>query len=262
LGVIVIGNGLGIIFSGLIVPVIDVNFHAQAWRISWIIFALLTLAIAFFIKKGLRLHDNKVEKDDAKTLAVFSQSAFWKISSLYFIFGVTYVIYVTFFVAAAIDKYDLDIEQSGYFWLLLGAMSLLSGPLFGSIADKVGAYKTLILIYFCISISYFILTLDVPSTMLFLSVTLFGSAAWVIPSLVTLLTSIEFGKEKTAQVFSFITIVFAIGQTIGPVAAGFIFDLTSNFKMVFSICAVLTTFGMILSFLFSRGSPKQRKKPE
>jgi len=130
-------------------------------------------------------------------------------------------------------------------------MSLLSGPLFGSLADKIGAYKTLILIFFMLSIANFLLTLDIPSEMLFFSVTFFGLAAWVIPSLVTLLTSFEFGKEKTAQVFSLITIVFAIGQTLGPIAAGYIYDLSSSFKLVFLICAILTLLGMILSYVFT-----------
>jgi len=250
LGIIIIGNGLGIIFSGIFVPQIEALFSENAWRVSWGIFALLTIIIAILIKPGLRQHDNKVDKEKLKLSEILSHSAFWKISSIYFIFGLTYVIYLTFFVSAAIDKYQLSIQQSGYFWLWLGFMSLLSGPFFGSLADKIGAYKTLILIFSLLSIAYLILVMQVPSVMLLVSVTLFGLAAWVIPSLVTLLTSLEYGKEKTAQVFSMVTVIFAIGQMLGPIAAGYIFDSTSSFNLVFLICTLLALAGIALSSIF------------
>ncbi len=251
LGIIITGNGLAIIFSGLVVPFIEINYTLNSWRLSWTVFALLTIAIALFVRKGLSLHDNKHETT-TKVKGLLKMQNFWKIAILYLVFGITYVVYVTFFVKASIDKYNLSIESSGFFWSVLGLMSLVSGPLFGNLADKIGAYKTLIIIYFLLTISNILLTLDIPSFMLFLSVSLFGIAAWSIPSLITLVTSITFGKEKTAYVFSLITIIFAIGQAIAPIGAGFIFDLTHNFTMVFLLCALLTIFGMLSAYIFSK----------
>ncbi len=251
LGIIITGNGLAIIFSGFFVPFIEINYTFGSWKISWTVFALLTIIIAFIVRKGLRQHDNN-HGTTKRAKGVLKEQDFWKISLLYLIFGITYVVYITFFVKASMDKYNLSIESSGFFWSILGITSLISGPLFGNLADKIGAYKTLIIIYFLLTISNILLVLDVPSFMLFASASLFGVAAWSIPSLITLLTSITFGKEKTAYVFSLITIIFALGQAIAPVGAGFIFDLTQNFNMVFLICAALTAFGMVNAFIFSR----------
>lgn len=252
LGIIVTGNGLAIIFSGFLVPLIDNNFLVSSWKINWIIFAFLTFLIAFIVRYGLSSHDNKaVEQKEEKPLKVFSSKKFYKIALLYFIFALTYVVYVTFFVTASIEKYDINIDKSGYFWSLLGFMSLFSGPVFGSIADKIGAYKTLIIIYSLQTIASIILVLDLPANYLWISVILFGSSAWTIPSLIMLLTSQEFGLQNTAKVFSMATFIFAIGQIIGPVGAGYLHDIEGNFSTVFMISSLLTFVGVILCFIFS-----------
>ena len=253
LGIPVAGIGLGIIFSGFLVPVFEEHLAEVPWRSSWIFFAVITLLIALYTKKALKTHDNPM-KEEAKEHFTknFKNSSFWKISLLYLIFGITYVVYVTYFVLASIEKYDFDLSQSGYFWSLIGTMSLISGPLFGSIADKIGGYKTLMIIYTSLTIANLILALDVPAYMLVVSAITFGISAWSIPSLITLLTSIHFGKAKTAQVFSMVTIIFAAGQTIGPVFSGYIYDKSHSFDFVFLLCSIICFIGVISAFIFSK----------
>lgn len=253
LGIAVTGIGLGIILSGLLVPLTESFTQYASWKISWIIFASITIVVAFVVKKGISADTHKSDTNPNESFFIlFKNSAFWKISFIYLIFGITYVIYVTYFVFSSIQKYDLLISQSGYFWSLLGFMSLVSGPLFGSIADKIGAYKTLIIVYALLTFANIILSLDVPAFMLVLSAITFGVSAWSIPSLVTLLTSIHFGKAKTAQVFSMITIIFAAGQTIGPVLSGYVYDRSQSFDFIFLLCALLCSFAMLCAFIFSK----------
>ena len=119
-------------------------------------------------------------------------------------------------------------------------MSLFSGPVFGSLADKIGAYSTLILVFLILSLAQIILIIEVPVTLLYISVTLFGLSAWVIPSLVTVLTAGEFGHEQTAYVFSIITLVFAIGQIIGPITTGFLVEHNGSYEIIFMLLVILT----------------------
>ena len=253
LGIIVTGNGLAIVFSGFLVPFIDTHFLNDSWTVNWSIFAGLTFIISFGIRSGLKIHDNKQQNpsQNDKPIKLLFSSKFHKIALLYLIFGITYVVYITFFVTASIDKYNIEMHQSGYFWSLLGFMSLFSGPLFGSIADKIGAYKTLIIIFALQTIANLILVLDLQPGFLWISAILFGTSAWAIPSLITLLSTQEFGVQNTAKVFSLATLVFAAGQIIGPIGAGFIYDLEGDFSNVFLICAILTFMGVILSWVFS-----------
>ncbi len=162
-----------------------------------------------------------------------------------------------FFVTAAIDKYEISVYTSGYFWALLGFMSLFSGPVFGSLADKIGAYKTLIIIYIFQTFANLILALDLSVHYVWVSAVLFGTSAWAIPSLITLLCSQEFGIHHTAKVFSTATLIFALGQVAGPIGAGFIYDLNSDFSAVFLVGAILTLTAAITSFIFSRKTKKK-----
>lgn len=253
LGIVVTGIGLGIILSGFYVPIIESIVEQASWRVSCVTFALITLIVAFMVKQGIKPdeHKNDHAKAERFTTALRNRD-FWKISFIYVIFGMTYVVFVTYFVFASMDKYDLAIANSGYFWSLLGFMSLISGPLFGSIADRIGAYKTLIIVYSLLMIANLILALDVPSGMLILSAIAFGISAWSVPSLVALLTSLHFGKHRTAQIFSMITILFAAGQTIGPVFSGYVYDVSHSFDVVFLLCALLCLLGVFFSFIFSK----------
>lgn len=259
LGIIVTGNGAAIIFSGFLVPFLDSSFLNSSWKINWLIFAFLTIVISFLVNYGLNQHDNKQKESqhNEEKLSLLKSYKFYKISSLYLIFGITYVVYVTFFVTASIDKYSINRYESGYFWSLLGFMSLFSGPIFGSIADKIGAYKTLIIIFSFQTISNLILTLNLGSNSLWVSAILFGLSVWAIPSLITLLSSVEFGVQNTAKVFSLATLIFAFGQIVGPVGAGYIYDINNDFSNVFIISTFLTFLGVIFSFIFSL---KQKKK--
>lgn len=258
LGIIVTGNGMAIIFSGFLVPYIDNSFLNDSWEINWNIFALLTFLIALLIPFGLTKHDHKQQYSVQKNekIQLLNSVKFYKIAFLYLIFGITYVIYVTFFVTAAIDTYNISLSESGYFWSLLGFMSLFSGPLFGSIADKIGAYRTLVIIYAFQTIANFILALSLGDNYLWISAVLFGLSAWAIPSLITLLSSQEFGGHNTTKVFSLATLIFAVGQVIGPLGAGLIYDSQNNFSEVFLLCASLTFLAACCSMIFSKTKQK------
>jgi MFS family permease len=52
-GIVVMGIGLSIIFSGMIVPLFDRFYDEMSWRISWLCFALIIFVISFIVKKVL-----------------------------------------------------------------------------------------------------------------------------------------------------------------------------------------------------------------
>jgi len=250
-GIVVMGIGSSIIFSGMIVPLFDKFYEASSWRISWFSFAVIIFITAFFIKKGLSfpLHVKTINSTSNYSLKqTFSNTRFLQVSFIYLLFGVTYVVYMTFFVLAAEVKWQVSTEISGIFWTLLGIASLLSGPVFGSIADKIGNYKTLSLIFFILFIAHAILSFDSPITLVWFSALLFGLSAWGVPTIMTLLSSELFGMHHTAKILSFVTIFFAIGQIIGPVGAGYIVDVFGDFSYTFLVSASLAFIGFLLSF--------------
>jgi MFS family permease len=81
-------------------------------------------------------------------------------------------------------------------------------------------------------------------------VVLFGLAAWSIPTIMTATVADRLGPARTALGFSFITFFFAVGQVIGPTAAGALADVTGSFTMAYALSAVLTVTGAgLVAFL-------------
>ncbi|WP_419771081.1 MAG: MFS transporter [Candidatus Marinarcus sp.] len=250
LGIVTMGNGFGIIVSGLLVPLIHAIYIETSWRISWALFALTIVIISVYVQNSLKIHDTQQKHSYNKNIKeIIKTFKFWKVAILYLIFGITYVVYVTFFVTASIEKFQVSTYQSGLFWTILGLTSLASGPVFGTLSDKMGGYKSLILIYLLQTVSMLILVFHLPMYTLYFSAFIFGLSAWAIPSIIALLSSQEFDKTRTAQVFSLVTLIFAVGQAIAPVGAGFIHDIYDNFTLVFAGCAFLTLFGTLFAFL-------------
>jgi len=260
LGIVVTGIGFSIIFSGFMVPLIESFISNEAWKISWILFGVLVFCIALFVKIGLP-NDTSKQAHHAKpktSKELFQSLKFYKIALLYLLFGITYVVYVTFFVTASIEKYQISTHEAGYFWSVLGTMSLLSGPCFGYLSDKIGTYKTFIIIYIFLSISYVLIALNLHASILWVSAVLFGLSAWAVPSLITVLSTQEFSIENTAKVFSLATLVFSAGQIIGPLGAGYLYDIYNSFSNVFILCALLTSIAAIIALVFSINHQKMK----
>ena len=250
-GIIVMGIGSSIIFSGMIVPLFDKFYDEFSWRISWFSFAVIIFIISFIIKKGLSfpLHVITTSINSNYSLKkTFSDKRFLQVASIYLLFGVTYVVYMTFFILAAEVKWQVSTEVSGIFWTLLGFASLLSGPIFGAIADKLGNYKTLSLIFFIQVIAHAILSFNAPITLVWFSALLFGISAWGVPTIMAILSSELFGTTHTAKILSFVTIFFAIGQIVGPVGAGYIVDVSGDFAYTFLVSSSLAFIGFLLAF--------------
>lgn len=251
LGIAVSGNGVAIIISGFLVPYLEQFYDNSSWRVSWLIFSLAIIIISFSLKKLLIYDIDNSVKSDLKFYHYIKNKKFWEIGILYFLFGITYVIYVTFFVSASVVKWELTSEISGYFWSTFGFICIFGGFIFGAIADKFGTFKTIILVFAFQSFSQFILIFDTPSYVLFVSIFFFAISVWSVPTMIAMLCTEFFGLQKTAQVFSLVTLIFAIGQALGPIGAGYIFDLTNSYDNVFLIAFIFCFSAFILSIIFS-----------
>ena len=258
LGLVISASGFAIILSGQIVPLVEGYISDMPWKISWAFFSICVIAIAFLCQPGIKKHaKHEMPEIKIKAKTYFAITSFWKIGIIYMIFGITYVVYVTFFVSAVIDKYSVTTQFAGSFWAILGFCSMFSGFIFGAIADKVGPYNSLIFVYILQTIANFILAIDTSEFIIWISAITFGISVWSIPSIVTLLTSLHFDVKRTAQVLSLVTLLFASCQAIAPVIAGYIVDKTNDFSNIFMITTILTLIAVIISFIFSKQEIKQ-----
>lgn len=267
-GAVIAGNGMGIILSGILVPAVVAAFDPGGWRWGWITLGGLVLAVCatacVFLRNGPQeMGLSTIGNHGKRPAATPPQSAslaldreekrfLVHLGAIYSLFGATYIIYGTFFVTTLVDELGLAGEAAGRFWSWVGFFSLFSGPLFGKISDSLGRRAGLLAAFGVQTCAYLLagfhaqihatglVSAVVP---LYGSVVLFGLAAWSIPTIMTATVADRLGPARTALGFSFITFFFAVGQVIGPTAAGALADVTGSFTMAYALSAVLTVTG-------------------
>ena len=80
---------------------------------------------------------------------------------------------------------------------------------------------------------------------------LFAVTAWSIPAVMGATVGDVFGSVAAPAAFGFVTLIFGIGQSLGPIIAGAIADIAGAFKPAFILAAVVALCGAPLS-LFVR----------
>jgi MFS family permease len=260
-GLCVMGNGLGILVTGKGVPVL--NNMAGGWRVSWIVLGIIAggIALLCFLLFRNRPEDNEQEVSKvATTLATAEgkksqtqrlpgKNIFLHCGAIYFLFGCTYVIYVTFFVTALVQERGLSEQVAGNLWSWVGLISLVSGPLFGSLSDIYGRKAALAAVFFIQTIAYLLVALHLPMFSIYISLGCFGLVVWSIPTIMSALIGDHAGPERTAAMFGFVTFLFGIGQIIGPACAGFLAERSGTFSSSFLLAAVLAGVAIVLSLL-------------
>lgn len=254
-GIVVAGIGLAIVTSGAVVPLVEMALPFS-WRISWAIFASLIAIIGVFtyatLKDFVPHHTSQKSADTLHLKDILAYSPFWRTGFLFFIFGMSAISYMTFFVATAVHKWQVSTEISGTFWALLGFTSLFSGPFFGMVSDRIGRYATLCILFGLQSIAHGLLFLSIPSFWLLVSASLFGFTTWAVPSIMTTLSSELFGSSHTARILGLITLFFGIGQMIGPLGSGMLTDFTGDFGVAFGFSAACLVCASALSFYYAK----------
>ncbi len=271
-GLVVIGNGLGIIMSGYLVP--KLTSGGYGWQTSWI--ALGTVACCSAIVCWLLIRDkpsdvgtvpemksSALPREEDKNLFKPTEKRFQPIflhcAAIYFLFGFTYVIYATFFVTSLVQERGFSEQEAGYLWSWVGFLSLVSGPLFGSLSDRFGRKAGLVMVFSIQAAAYTMAISTLPELFLYLSIFCFGIVAWSVPTIMAALVGDTAGPQRAAAVFGFVTFVFGIGQITGPFCAGALAELTGGFTLSFAMATLLGLSAVLLSLMLPGQNQKERK---
>lgn len=267
LGFVVIGSGFAILLAGKLVPLLNAS-GPEGWRRSWAAISVVVLAISLVCWAVLR------NRPQEKGLCPYGQAVFEghaaphlsgsisvgelaHLGAIYFLFGITYVVYVTFLVTTMIEEWGMSEAEAGSYWAWVGFLSLFSGPVFGSLSDRIGRKTTLAIVFSIQSVSYLLIAAHPPVIFLSLSIACFGLVVWSIPSIMAALVGDYAGPDKVARVFGRITFIFALGQIAGPAGAGILAEQTKSFSSSFLLAGGLALLAAILSAALKR--PEARK---
>jgi MFS family permease len=268
-GFVVIGSGFAILLSGKLIPYLNQLSVADGWRTSWLVLGIIVLFISIICfvvirdtpaELGLEPVDSN-KKSRMGTTPKFAEESFsasrkdiYHLGAIYFLFGYTYVIYATFIVTTLVQERGFSEAVAGNFWSWVGFLSLFSGPVFGTLSDKLGRKTGLILVFTIQMFAYLLVALSLPVKFLYLSIGCYGIVAWSIPSIMTALVGDYVGPQKTARVFGFITFIFALGQIAGPAIAGYLAEKYGSFSSSFLMAFLFAGLAVFLSSRLKKAS--------
>jgi len=273
-GFVVIGSGFAIILSGKLIPYVNDLQGPEGWRTNWLILAGIVAVIACLAFLILRNHP----KDkgllplgtDETTFApmhqamaapkenIYKNKTLYLLGSIYFLFGYTYVIYATFIVTTLIKERGFSETVAGNFWSWVGFLSLFSGPVFGTLSDRLGRKAGLIIVFSLQMLAYLMVAANLPPLFLYLSIGFYGIVAWSIPSIMVAAVSEYVGIDNALAAFGFITFIFGLGQIAGPSVAGVLAEKTGTFSSSFFMSAACAGAAILLTLLLKKPVPAER----
>jgi len=219
------GAGLGMILSGALLPGLFARHGALFWPEAWIGLGVASLVLApFSIWAAIQ---TEVFLEAAKNEAALPVAKMGIALLAYSLFATGYIVYLTFIVAS-VREAGLDTAAISVGWVLIGFGIIVSPFLWRPVLARWASGVPLALACTVTGLAT-LLPWVVPGQLGFaLSALFFGLAVFVGPAAVT-----SFGRKNLPQAqwgksVSLFTLIFAIGQAVGPVAAGMIADVTGT----------------------------------
>jgi sugar phosphate permease len=264
-GIVSAGIGGGTMIAGIIVPLILTSYGSEGWRHAWYFLGGGTLLIAgiaaIFIRSGpsemglsqVGASPEEAAPSPAKAAApmswsgIYKEGTIWYLGLVYFMYGFSYIIYMTFFAAYLIKEVGLSPAATGGLWALVGGLSIFCGVIWGGISDVLGRGMGSALAYLVLGLSYLIMALVPGPVGYYLSAIIFGLTAWSIPTIMAAAAGDQVGPKLAPAGLGFITLFFGIGQALGPGVGGLLADATQSFTMPFLLATAVSFLGMLLS---------------
>lgn len=263
-GLMVAGNGVGIILSGFLIPYLNDVLGADGWRAGWLILGGLILLLALVV--GLLLRNDpadlglepvgRIQAPPASALipheAPGAGRVLAQLGLLYAIFGATYLIYGTFIVTTLVEEYGFGEGTAGMFWSWVGFFSIFSGVGFGALSDHIGRKWGLMAVFILQTAAYGLAGSNFGPWAMFASVVLYGLGMFAIPTIMAAAVGDYLGLSRAAAAFSLLTFCFAIGQTLGPSGAGMLGQALGGFAPAYLLSAASTALAALLTGLLPK----------
>ena len=268
-GIVSAGIGVGTMIASLIIPLILNHYGVEGWRQAWQYLGAAMLLIAIlaglFIRSrpeqmGLRqvgesgqLLTQIPSSTAAKALEwgrVYKVKAVWYLGLVYFMYGFSYVIYMTFFKAYLVKEISINPPVADGLWALVGGLSIFCGIIWGGISDRLGRGRGAALAYLTLTVSYLLFALVKAPWGYTISAVLFGLSAWSIPTIMAAASGDLVGPKLAPAGLGFVTLFFGTGQALGPWIGGLLSDLTRGFSIPFLLATVVSLIGGLMALRF------------
>ena len=267
-GILTVGTGLGLSIVGLVLPYLMAKFGPDGWRYAWFllggaVYVLSMVCVALLRDhprdKGTTMYGGDEERKGRGDFTFFTawehvlrEREIWKLGIVYFTFGFSYIVYLTFFVAYLTNESGLTPKKAGEIFAVLGFVAIFCGVVWGWVSDLLGRRYGLVLAFLTLVLSYLVFAFwrSVPG--FYVSAIIFGFALSSVPAIMAAAVGDSVGGRLAPAALGFVTLIFGIGQSLGPWIAGWLKDTTGTFVWGFILSAVVSLMGAGGSLVLKR----------
>jgi predicted MFS family arabinose efflux permease len=259
-GIVIAGTGISQLIAP---PIISRLIAVYDWRPSYIILGgvilVATVIAAQFLKRdptkmgqlpyGVEEMKSEAAHPDTRDFTfreAVHTAQFWLVFAILFCSGYSFMAIIVHIVPHAIDLKVSAINAANIL-ALMGGVGILGNYILGSIADRIGNRQVFILGFVIVSVSLFGLTFARDLWMLYLFAIVFGFALGGMGTVESPLTAGLFGLSFHGIIYGVVHVGFTVGAAAGPFLTGYIFDLTSSYKLAFLVGAAVGVLGIIFT---------------
>lgn len=259
-GIIKVGTGVGMFVMPFFINWLLKNY---GWRHSfWVLAFVIIISVLFLAQFLVRdpIHkdqfiDNRVKpiaetKNEAEAGLTFKEAIrtrqLWTVCVVYFL-----ILFCVYTILMHIVQHAIDLGiSSGVAASILstiGGVSITGRFLMGGAGDKIGEKSALLICLLCLLLALCWLQVVTTLWMFYLFATIYGFAHGGFFSMVSPLIAKFFGTKSHGLLFGIVIFSSTIGGALGPFLAGYIFDVTTSYKIVFWVLAFLCAFAIVLT---------------
>ncbi|MGE4371229.1 MAG: YbfB/YjiJ family MFS transporter [Burkholderiaceae bacterium] len=250
------GSGIGMLSTGAALPWLFEFAGNPAWPWAWVAIGAACVPLSLFSIAAAR---------QIAEPGVPGMNAAWRWQPCvpeftgYFLFGLGYIAYITFIIAWLRQNpvHGLPMAAvTSIMWSALGVMTLLAPIIwrrvFNGRSDGVPMAATMSVLG-----AGAVLPMLAPSIIgVWISAALVGASVFMVPAAATSFVKANLPRAAWGSGLAVVTSLFAIGQTIGPVGAGWISDKWGSLSVGLGVSAALLFAGALVA-LIQRPCPQE-----
>jgi predicted MFS family arabinose efflux permease len=221
-GVYMAGVGIGVVLSGVVVPVALTAWGASGWQAGWLlmgVLALLAVGPAAWAANRVPPAASATAGQDASGLRRMTPTFAW-----YVLFGAGYVSYMTF-VIALLREQGLGTWSTAGFFIVLGAASALATLLvWGRVIGRLHGGRAPASVSAVVLAGVLPVLLSDGTAAAIASAVVFGAGFMAGPTAVTVLARRMLPQHAWTSGIAWLTVAFSVGQAVGPLVAGILSD--------------------------------------
>ena len=248
----------------IVPPLANRLIQSHGWRTAFLLLGTVSFLIVFVSSLFLKSDPTQMGKHpdgpdrlntDVSLLPegltfreAFRTGEFWLLCVFFFCFFLTSMIALVHLVPHAINV-GISPHKSALLLAVVHLMATGARIPEGFVADRIGVWKTALIVTFLLVASFLWLSFtgDSIGPLVGFAV-VFGLTIASMDLLLSLFASELFGLVAVGAIIGFLNFILELGGATGPVISGYLFDSTGSYHPAFLLCTIVSdvAFGILV----------------